>query len=111
MEGDGLEVDGKIRLASADMSQLNVFEDSAKVNNLILKRITDRDWLDIVHARRGLPTLDQAYLLDDLDDLLCTEERPIHTAYGADAYTVRVTAASVSLEGDTEYRYVTTGQQ
>jgi hypothetical protein len=77
--------------AAADMALLNLMEDSEEVNSLIVKRVNPSARLDIVHARRGLPTLDRNLSNDDLEDLLRTEESLIHEAHGADGYAADLT--------------------
>ncbi|KAI9981799.1 hypothetical protein PInf_009569 [Phytophthora infestans] len=76
--------------AMTDITRLNMLEDTPRVNTLIIKRVNNRDRLDIVHARRGLPTLDNTVLVYDLAVLLQTEASLLHAAYGANEYAADV---------------------
>jgi len=61
-----------------------------------------------------LVLLDQNILIDDLDDLLRTEESLIHTAYGADGYAADLTHEDDDMEGKhaapARFTRVATGQ-
>ncbi|KAE8956775.1 hypothetical protein PR002_g31374, partial [Phytophthora rubi] len=90
-----------------------MLDDSDEINSLILKRVAPRDRLDIVHARRGLPTLDHKFLIGKLDDLLRTEEGLIHASYGADEYAADLTPqdedADITLSRPVRYTRVASG--
>lgn len=74
--------------AGQNMDTLNTLNSTEFVNAVLRKRMPNRDRLDVVHARRGLPTLDRNTLVTDVDELLKSEETLIHAAYGVDIYAV-----------------------
>jgi hypothetical protein len=89
-EGDLDYTPGK---AGADMTQLNMLEDSAGVNALIVKRVSPSDRLDFERSCRGVSTLDSRLLINDLDDLRRTEAILIREAFQVDIYAVDWTQA------------------
>ncbi|KAE9008678.1 hypothetical protein PR003_g16080 [Phytophthora rubi] len=70
----------------ADLMTINQLADRAEVNSLLIKRCDMRTRLDIVHARMGLPTLEQTDVGIDWNVLLDSEAMSIHEAYGLDRY-------------------------
>ncbi|KAE9330747.1 hypothetical protein PF008_g15663 [Phytophthora fragariae] len=74
--------------ARQNMATLNTLNSTEFVNAVLRNRMPNRDRLDVVHARRGLPTLDRNTLVTDVDELLKSEENLIHAAYGVDIYAV-----------------------
>ncbi|KAE8964879.1 hypothetical protein PF011_g28501 [Phytophthora fragariae] len=71
-----------------DPDSLNKLADLNNVNAVLIKRITMREHLDVVHARLGLPTLDAIGYDDeaDLEETIAYEERTLHEALGIDQY-------------------------
>ncbi|KAE8880757.1 hypothetical protein PF003_g35179 [Phytophthora fragariae] len=85
---------------TVDFATVNLMSVTEEVNALIVKLMPQRDRLDVVHNRRGIPTLDRQNLDYNLDDLLRQEESLIHAAYGADGYAVDFTA-----DNDDDHKY------
>lgn len=71
---------------AADLTTINQLADRDDVNSLLIKRCDMRTRLDIVHARMGLPTLEQTDVGIDWNVLLDSEAMSIHEAYGLDRY-------------------------
>ncbi|KAE9301430.1 hypothetical protein PR003_g22523 [Phytophthora rubi] len=71
-----------------DPDSLNKLADLNNVNAVLIKRITMRERLDVVHARQGLPALDAIGYDDeaDLEETIAYEERTLHEALGIDQY-------------------------
>lgn len=72
----------------ANLSTINRLADLPEVNAILIKRLTMRERLDVVHARLGLPILDAEGYDDEeaLEELIRTETQLLQEDYGIDGY-------------------------
>ncbi|KAE9303199.1 hypothetical protein PF001_g13660 [Phytophthora fragariae] len=71
-----------------DLESLNKLANMQSVNSVLIKRISMRDRLDVVHARLGLPTLDADGYdnEEELTLLIAQEDSLLQEAYGIDGH-------------------------
>ncbi|KAE9020703.1 hypothetical protein PR002_g12453 [Phytophthora rubi] len=71
-----------------DLESLNKLANMQSVNSVLIKRISMRDRLDVVHARLGLPTLDADGYdnEEELTLLIAQEDSLLQETYGIDGH-------------------------